>query len=383
MRRSVRLVSEVTLALASVAGTLLALEGGLRLWAWRESGRTFERAMARARPPAPHATVTLAGLIRPSADARIVYELWSAMDVLFDYAHDGRPIRVVTNAAGFRGRDYPLEKARAVRRIVGLGDSLMFGWGVEQGQDYLSLLEARLAGSGERWEAVNTAVPGYNAAMEVETLKAKALRYRPDLVVYGFCANDASLPNFIRPLRSPLSLREVFLWEFLRSRFKREIEPDDALVAAPRRGDNHAFEDDPSRAPDGYRDITGWRAYDRALGELEELGRRNGFRTIVVSFGPGSDDPRQERGLRSAAELGLRIVDVGKAQAGFMRARGIVEYAGSALTLSATDLHPSPLSHQLAADALLAAMVGEGLVGPQVLERARPGFELQSKRSGS
>ena len=101
----------------------------------------------------------------------------------------------------------------------------------------------------------------------------------------------------------------------------------------------------------------------------------HGFRTIVLAFVPGTDDPRKERGLRVAAELGFPVVDVGKAQAAYMRSHGIAEYAGSALTVSAADLHPSPLSHELAAEALLEAMAEQGLVAPpdpSSLDPSRP-----------
>jgi hypothetical protein len=51
------------------------------------------------------------------------------------------------------------------------------------------VLEERLAKEvpNERWEVLNMAVPGYNTAMEVETLKARGLAYEPDVVVVGYC----------------------------------------------------------------------------------------------------------------------------------------------------------------------------------------------------
>jgi hypothetical protein len=247
----------------------------------------------------------------------------------------------------------------------------MFGWGVEQEAPFLSVLERRLNREhpASAWEVLNTAVPGYNAVMEVETLKTKVLKYRPDLVVYGFCPNDASLPNFVRPARDPLSPRESFLWTFVRGRLRPERESDDALVVAPRRSDDRAFEDDPARVPAQYRAITGWDAYRRALEELRDLGRTHGFRTIVVAFAPGTDDPRKERGLQVAADLGFPVVDVGKEEASYLRAHGIARYGGSPLTVGTTDLHPSPLSHELAAQALLEAMAREGLLAPAA---ARP-----------
>jgi GDSL-like Lipase/Acylhydrolase family len=357
--------SEILLLLASLLVVLAGLEGFFRVRAALAEWKGFTSVLRASRPPRAGARVTLGQMIRPSENPRVVYELWPDMDVVFDTG-TGLRSAVRTSSEGFRGRGLEVAREGRLFRIAGIGDSLMFGWGVEQEAGYLAVLEKRLnrEHSGLSWEVLNTAVPGYNAAMELETLETKVLKYRPDLVVYGFCPNDASLPNFIRPAGDPLSLRESFLWGFLRGRFRPEPDTDDALVVAPRRGDDRAFEDDPARVPERYRGITGWDAYRRALEELRDLGREHDFRTIVLAFVPGTEDPRKERGLRIAAELGLPIVDVGKTQAAYMRSQGIVEYAGSALTMSGTDLHPSPLSHELAAADLLKEMAEQGLVPP-------------------
>lgn len=360
---------DLVLALASILSVAVVLEGAFRLWAWSQNRQGFERAMALAQPPAPGATVALGALIRPSANQRIVYELWPGMDVLFG-SSSGRSPRVRTSRAGFRDRDYAVDKGGGIRRIVGIGDSLMFGWGVEEGQDYLSQVEERLnAGSTGAWEVVNTAVPGYNTAMEVETLEAKGLAYRPDLVVLGFCANDASLPNFILAQRDVLSPRESFLLDFVRGRFAPP-PGGDALVPAPRRGDDRAFEDDPSRVPSAYRPIAGWEAFEGALQRLRSLAQTHGFRILVVAFTQEATDERKDRGLMAAAALGLPILDFGKAEAAYMREHGIHTYVGSVLTVSAQDAHPSPVSHRIAAVELLGWMAREGLADPAGARRA-------------
>ena len=355
---------ELLVAAAAVLSVLTVLECGFRVQAWRTNRRTFDRVKARAQPPAKGARVRLGHMIRPSSNPRIVYELWPGMDVLFDESGKGAGSRVRTSAAGFRDRDYPVHKPPGTRRLIGIGDSLMFGWGVDQGLDYLSVLELRLDGNAGQgsWQVLNTAVPGYNLAMEVETLKTKGLPYRPDVVVVGFCPNDASLPNFILPGRDVLSLRESFLAGFVRGRLRPPLETADALIAAPRRADDRAFEDDPRRAPEPYREITGWDAFGQAMAELKRLGEIHGFRTIVVAFVPGFDDPRKSRGLEVARAVGLTVMDVGRTETEYMRTHGIGEYLGSALTVSADDPHPSALAHELAAEDLLRELAREGLL---------------------
>src|SRR5215510_14268445 len=148
------------LAAASLVAILALLEGGFRVQAFVAGQKGFDAAMAASREPRAGATVRLGGIIRPSADARIVYELWPGMDVVFDTG-TGAHSTVRTSAEGFRSREVPIDKAGHRLRVAGLGDSLMFGWGVDQGADYLSVLERRLneGGTGATWEALNTAVP--------------------------------------------------------------------------------------------------------------------------------------------------------------------------------------------------------------------------------
>jgi lysophospholipase L1-like esterase len=345
----------IALTLSSAIVTLGLLEAGFRLAAWSDDRGTFERAIREpVRPPAG-SVAPLGRMIRPSANPRIVYELWPGLDVQFEMEAPGHRRRVRTSRAGFRDRDYAVPKPPGTLRIVGIGDSLMFGWGVDDGEDFLAVLEERLARERPEGpvEILNTAVPGYNTVMEVATLEEKGLPYGPDLVVVGFCPNDASLPNFIRPVRDVFSLRESFLLEFVRSRLRSAPATGDALVLAPRRADNRAFEDEPALVPGRYHALAGWAAFQGALRDLRLLSEKHGFKVLVTAFVPGFDDERKRRGLDLAAREGFPVMDFGEVESRYMRSHGITEYAGSALTVSATDLHPSALAHAMAAEEMV------------------------------
>ncbi len=97
------------------------------------------------------------------------------------------------NSQGFRDYEFSEEKPENVYRIVVLGDSLTFGWLQGQKEIYPKLLEARLNESppaGRRYEVYNMGVGGYHAGQELELLRSEALRYKPDLIVVGYCTND-------------------------------------------------------------------------------------------------------------------------------------------------------------------------------------------------
>lgn len=347
---------ELLLGLASVVVVGALLELGLRLHAWNEDRGSLARALEQPVRLRPDRRADLGAIVRLAPERRRIYELIPNASVVLNNFLGGQHTPIALNGEGFRDRDYQRAKPPGVRRVVGIGDSYMFGWGVRPGKDYLSVLEERLAHDlpGERWEVLNLAVPGYNTAMEVETLVARGLAYDPDVVVVGFCWNDIDLPNFVRPAPEHLSLRRLFLLDFVRGRLARTD-----LVEAPRAPDGDLYESDPARAPAAYRDLVGWPAFDAALERLAALGRTHGFEVLVVVFEPEGiaglvREGRRQRGLQTAARLGFTIVDVGVAQADWMKRRGIENFYKSMLTVSGSDPHPSGLSHWLAAELLLA-----------------------------
>jgi len=160
----------------------------------------------------PNKEASLRRIIQLSDNPRIIYELIPNVRALFVSRH------ISINSDGFRGPENYSRQFDQIKRIVGLGDSLMFGWGVNDDEHFLALLAGYLNGlppDGYRWEIVNTAVPGYNAVMEVETLKAKGLHLRPDLVIMAFVVNGLSLPNFIRKEENYLTLQKSFVLNHL------------------------------------------------------------------------------------------------------------------------------------------------------------------------
>ena len=101
-------------------------------------------------------------------------------------------VRISTNSAGMRGqREYPVERVAGKRRILMLGDSFTFGYGVND-QEVVSavledLLNARSPGSAE---VINLAVSGFGQAEELVTWQNRASAYRPDIVVLFYFDND-------------------------------------------------------------------------------------------------------------------------------------------------------------------------------------------------
>ncbi|HJQ83768.1 MAG TPA: GDSL-type esterase/lipase family protein, partial [Candidatus Binatia bacterium] len=100
---------------------------------------------------------------------------------------------VATDSAGFRGpeRAYPPAHDGAYR-ILAVGDSVTFGFNVDQENTYPRRLEAvlRARHPGRTIEVVNAAVPGWSWVQGLRFLQAEGLRLRPDLVIAAHGTND-------------------------------------------------------------------------------------------------------------------------------------------------------------------------------------------------
>jgi lysophospholipase L1-like esterase len=91
-----------------------------------------------------------------------------------------------TNRQGLRGvREFPFERGKAARMVV-VGDSFTWGYGVNDEDVYVSKLAELLP----KVEIINLGVTAYGPSQELEYFKSEGVRYRPDIVVLSFCLND-------------------------------------------------------------------------------------------------------------------------------------------------------------------------------------------------
>lgn len=91
------------------------------------------------------------------------------------------------NARGYRGHEVPRARIPGRTRIVMLGDSITFGYGVRDGETFSAVMEAL----DPRLEVVNLGVQGYGTDQELLKLEREGLAYAPDVVVLNVClAND-------------------------------------------------------------------------------------------------------------------------------------------------------------------------------------------------
>jgi lysophospholipase L1-like esterase len=309
------------------------------------AGLVLAEIAVRALGVAPEAAFIQRGRYRLSANPRIGYEPVPHLE------HRGTGMefwdwRGRSNSLGFRDAERTPDRPSGVVRVLVLGDSIAAGLKIDDDRSiFPAVLERLLGERGVAAEVLNFGVSGYNTQQEVETLKEKGLRFRPDVVVLAYCLNDSETreSDILRVLRAQAAGRDrpdlarLAPW-LARSALVRFVR---YRVLAPR--------EEPGRFDDLVRDRV-----EEYLHELGRLARGTGFRAMVAVFPLFGDLARYPHGayhdtLRGiAADAGLDYLDLLPAFRDCER-RGPV---------ALDPLHPSVLGHECAARALAEAILG-------------------------
>jgi lysophospholipase L1-like esterase len=182
----------------------------------------------------------------------------------------GVPVSI--NSHGHRDREYPVAKPSDVYRIVMLGDSTTFGWGVPEEQTVAKILEGELnrgaSSGGRRFEVLNAGVGNYNTVQEYTHYLTYDRAFHPDLVVLEYFINDAE-PVPVE--RKPGLLGKSYLLAFSISRF------DSMLRFVGKRPNWKEY------YSGLYQDgLPGFEAAKKAVGDLAAATRADGARLLVT-----------------------------------------------------------------------------------------------------
>ncbi len=114
------------------------------------------------------------------------YRLWPLRTMSYLYPHNNpRKLQVISNSDGFRSQreiDEPDERIR----IVVVGDSFVFGEGVEESERFTNTLETMQ----HEWRVDSLGMPGYGPDLMVRALENVGLDIHPDVVVFCMYADD-------------------------------------------------------------------------------------------------------------------------------------------------------------------------------------------------
>src|SRR5687767_6414879 len=89
------------------------------------------------------------------------------------------------NENGLRDRGHSYESQNDIERILVLGDSFAWGYGVEESERFSQVLEKSLD-----VEVINAGVSGYSTDQELLWYKNEGIKYETDLVILVIAGND-------------------------------------------------------------------------------------------------------------------------------------------------------------------------------------------------
>jgi len=254
------------------------------------------------------------------------------------------------NSLGYRGPTYSENKDPKAFRIAVLGDSIVEGIGIDQYEElFTAKVERALREEGIPAEVLNFGVSGYNTQQEVATLKDKALRFDPDLVLLSYCLNDTASPSYwlLKPLLDEANQKKSI---HLSNRFAARYLIRSALyrllrfrLFAPSANEKTLLTFEPYDTGDTVAE---------SVGELANLSESQGFQALVVVFPHFTDRTfknyafgEQHEFIRGITdERGLLLLDLLPAYKACLKE--------TSQPLHRDNFHPNARGHTCAADAI-------------------------------
>ncbi len=188
---------------------------------------------------------------------------------------------VHTGPEGYRTPAFERAPKPGRLRVVALGDSSTFGWGVEDGETYPARLEAVLdrdeASSRDAgdWEVLNLGVPGYSSFQGRVMLEREALPLAPDVVTFSYLANDGAMTG--EADRTTYAQREGPVGALLALLHRsRAYETLEAWIARARGGAA-------GRPRSDVRNIESLGEAGRNVREAVQLARQAGVPLVIVA----------------------------------------------------------------------------------------------------
>jgi hypothetical protein len=283
---------------------------------------------------------------------------------------------VQLDAEGWRQPEPP-RPPDPTHRILVLGDSFTWGWGVSQGEVFTDLLQAALPATVAVY---NRGVVGFGTGQEYLLLQ-RELAARPyDTVVLMFFINDLAdntdgkeghRPYFelvdgdLRARNQPALAQTSPVDQFLKQHSRAYGFVDFELGMLKRRfageaNDERAYRHAPAV---DFHDLPGYPVTARLLGEMQRLTREHGARFFLVYI-PQRSEFELDAPFPYVRSVHAMVDDIARREgmplldlAAPFRERA---KAGERLVYP-IDAHWTPAGHRLAADVLLASPIFQAL----------------------
>ena len=271
---------------------------------------------------------------------------------------------VKLNSKGFRDVEHALARDPAKSRMLIVGDSFAFGWGIPRLEDRIGeQVASRLAkATGKQWEVINASKPGADTLAEIDFMN-QTIGYKPDVVVLIYIFNDIDylIPQQVKVQATLLRRNHFvrFLWQnsylfqelFARVRMVyyryRRVGHSAAPVAASNELTDLEFA--------AYADPALMSRHLADVARLVSIGQQSGARVLVVPYDLAVTVQQNARDrykdfLVQTQSVGIRTCSLEHTWDG---------HTFRELILSSTDGHPNEDSIRMAADAISKCLLAD------------------------
>ena len=216
-------------------------------------------------------------------DPKLYWKLQPNQDCFTKIGH--HPVHI--NSHGARGPEFQVPKPPGTFRILSLGDSRTFGWGLDEEQTYSRRLQSLLeqkAGVTNRIEVINAGVNAWSYSQMFVYFRDTGLSFQPDMVIVG----DANLwtqftennrPEFVRQIMWRVRLKDL-LRHFAIYDYVVEVKLEKVYARARtgfipvKPGDDRWFPAEQRKDPDAV-------FYDAVAG-ICRLAQTNGVKPLLL-----------------------------------------------------------------------------------------------------
>lgn len=256
------------------------------------------------------------------------------------------------NSLGMRDQEYSAVPGPDTFRIALVGASHDMGAGVDDGENFESLVENRLNAelgpvTGLTYEILNFSHGGYKPIQKLEILRTKVLAFEPDLIIYS--ANTNELEGVFQPVQIRWLVQQDLL----------DLFPD-VLDAMNRAGVAAEIEQFDSNSEASLVKLTPYmeEVFAKLLKKFRDLGEGQEAPTALLLLEIPDDTSQSlhafERMTAVGGEVGVPILDL-------RGAFGAVSDR-SKLWITSFDAHTNAAGHQMIADLLFEKLLRSNLV---------------------
>ena len=225
---------------------------------------------------------------------------------------DHKPVHI--NSLGTRGPEFQATKPANTLRILSLGDSRTFGWGLTDEETYSRRLERALqqkVGSTPRLEVINAGVNAWSYPQMLVYFREFALQYKPDFVIVGEANlwtqfSEQSSPEFVKQFMWRVRLKNL-LRRFATYHFFIEVQLKDVYERYRTKfipvdpAQDTLFKEQQQGDPDAV--------FRNAIESLCQLARTNGVQPVLLYLPMETDlsATNTPNVLRAKREVGRRL----------------------------------------------------------------------------